>query len=83
MVKDFPYEWQEYVTQACWRSIWSRLGLERKQTSLLKIAMLCALNRSTELGVHVRGAINNGASQVEIRRDRITGSVLLWYASRH
>ena len=29
--------------------------------------MLCALNRSTELGVHVRGAVNNGASQVEIR----------------
>lgn len=29
--------------------------------------MLCALNRSTELAVHVRGAVNNGATEVEIR----------------
>lgn len=29
--------------------------------------MLCALNRSTELGVHVRGALSNGASEIEIR----------------
>ena len=29
--------------------------------------MLCALNRTPELAVHVRGAINNGLSEVEIR----------------
>ena len=29
--------------------------------------MLCAQNRSPELAVHVRGALNNGASEVEIR----------------
>jgi 4-carboxymuconolactone decarboxylase len=29
--------------------------------------MLCALNRSAELAVHVRGAVNNGATDVEIR----------------
>jgi alkylhydroperoxidase/carboxymuconolactone decarboxylase family protein YurZ len=29
--------------------------------------MLCALNRSTELGVHVRGALRNGLSEEEIR----------------
>ncbi|KAF2231200.1 putative 4-carboxymuconolactone decarboxylase [Viridothelium virens] len=63
----FSRPMQEYVTEACWGSIWSRPGLERKQRSLLNIAMLCALNRSTELGVHVRGAINNGATETEIR----------------
>lgn len=35
--------------------------------SLLNLGMLCALNRSTELGVHVRGALRNGLSEVEIR----------------
>lgn len=64
---DFARPVQEYVTEACWGSIWTRPGLERKTRSLLNIAMLCALNRSTELGVHVRGAMNNGASEVEIR----------------
>lgn len=64
---DFARPMQEYVTEACWGSVWTRPGLELKQRSLLNIAMLCALNRSTELGVHVRGAVNNGASEVEIR----------------
>lgn len=58
---------QELVTEACWGSVWTRPGPERQQRSLLNIAMLCALNRSTELGVNVRGAVNNGASEVEIR----------------
>jgi 4-carboxymuconolactone decarboxylase len=58
---------QEYVTESCWHSIWGRPGLEKKTRSLLNIAMLCALNRSTELAVHVRGAVNNGATEVEIR----------------
>ncbi|KAF2399947.1 4-carboxymuconolactone decarboxylase [Trichodelitschia bisporula] len=64
---DFSRPMQEYVTEACWGNIWSRPGLERKQRSLLNIAMLCALNRGPELAVHVRGAVNNGASEIEIR----------------
>lgn len=64
---DFSRPMQEYVTETCWGSIWTRPGLERKTRSLLNIAMLCALNRGEELAVHVRGALNNGASEVEIR----------------
>lgn len=66
---------QEYVTEACWGSVWTRPGLERKTRSLLNCAMLCALNRSNELGVHVRGAVNNGASEVEIRETILQASV--------
>ncbi len=64
---DFARPMQELATEVGWGSIWARPGLERKTRSLLNIAMLCALNRMTELRVHVRGAINNGASEVEIR----------------
>jgi 4-carboxymuconolactone decarboxylase len=64
---EFSRPMQEYVTESCWHSIWGRPGIERKTRSLLNIAMLCALNRSTELAVHVRGAVNNGASEIEIR----------------
>src|SRR6195952_5576867 len=64
---EFSRPMQEYVTESCWHSIWGRPGLEKKTRSLLNIAMLCALNRSTELAVHVRGAVNNGATEVEIR----------------
>lgn len=64
---DFARPMQELVTEACWGSVWSRPGLERKTRSMLNIAMLSALNRGPELAVHVRGALNNGASEVEIR----------------
>lgn len=64
---DFARPMQELVTEACWGSVWSRPGLERKTRSMLNMSMLCALNRGPELAVHVRGALNNGASEVEIR----------------
>ncbi|KAH6679069.1 AhpD-like protein [Halenospora varia] len=63
----FARPMQELVTEACWGSVWSRPWLERKTRSMLNIAMLCALNRGPELAVHVRGALNNGATEVEIR----------------
>ena len=58
---------QDLVTEVGWGWIWSRPGLDRRQRSLLNLGMLCALNRSTELGVHVRGALRNGLSEEEIR----------------
>jgi 4-carboxymuconolactone decarboxylase len=64
---DFARPMQELVTEACWGSVWARPGLEKKVRSLLNISMLCALNRGPELAVHVRGALNNGATEVEIR----------------
>ena len=64
---EFARPMQELVTEACWGSVWSRPGLERKQRSLLNIAMLCALNRPQELKTHVRGALTNGATREEIR----------------
>ncbi|KAJ2901600.1 hypothetical protein MKZ38_001620 [Zalerion maritima] len=72
---DFARPMQELVTEACWGSVWSRPGLERKQRSLLNIAMLCALNRGPELAAHVRGAINNGASEIEIRETLLQAAI--------
>lgn len=72
---DFARPMQELVTEACWGSVWTREGLERKHRSLINIAMLCALNRSNELAVHVRGAINNGASMVEIRETLLQAAI--------
>jgi 4-carboxymuconolactone decarboxylase len=72
---EFSRPMQELVTEACWGSVWSRPGLERKQRSLLNIAMLCALNRGPELAAHVRGAINNGASEVEVRETILQAAI--------
>lgn len=64
---DFGRAGQEIVTEFCWGYAWTRPGLERRDRSLLNIGMLMALNRQPELAVHVRGARNNGLSELQIR----------------
>ncbi|CAN8104077.1 unnamed protein product [Discula destructiva] len=74
-ISDFNRPMQELVTEACWGSVWTREGLEKKFRSLLNIGMLVALNRSTELATHVRGAISNGATEVEIRETLLQAAI--------
>lgn len=64
---DFQKPVQELVTEYCWGAVWARPGLGRRERSLINLAMLTALNRSHELGVHVKGAINNGVTVEEIQ----------------
>ena len=64
---EFGRPLQELVTEYCWGAVWARPGLDRRTRSLLNIAMLTALGKSHELGVHVRGALNNGVTPEEIR----------------
>ncbi|MET1089453.1 MAG: 4-carboxymuconolactone decarboxylase [Arthrobacter sp.] len=66
-VSDFSRPIQELVTEYCWGAVWNREGLDRRSRSMINIAMLTALNRSHELGVHVRGAVNNGVTEQEIQ----------------
>ena len=58
---------QELVTTYCWGWNWSRVGLPRRDRSLINLAMIATLNRHNELKVHVRGALNNGLTKEEIR----------------
>ncbi|KAL4779504.1 AhpD-like protein [Aspergillus varians] len=71
----FTAPMQELITEWAWGSVWNRPGLDRKQRSLLNIGMLIALDRQFELGVHVRGAIRNGLSELEIREAVIHATV--------
>lgn len=48
-------------------TLWTRPGLDRRERSLVTIAMLCALNRPHELRIHLVGALNNGCTAGEIR----------------
>lgn len=64
---DFSRPVQELVTEFAWGEIWSRPGLDLKTRSMLNLAMLTALNRSSELAGHVRGALNNGVTEEQIQ----------------
>jgi 4-carboxymuconolactone decarboxylase len=63
---DFSRPMQELSTEYCWGKIWSRPGLERRDRSLINLAMIAALNRPHELKLHVKGALTNGVTREEI-----------------
>ena len=64
---EFAAPMQEFVTSYAWGAVWGREGLDKKVRSFINLAMLTALNRQHELGVHVRGALRNGCTEEEIR----------------
>ena len=64
---EFSMPMQELVTEFCWGEVWGRPGLDRRSRSILNLGMLAALNRQEELAGHIRGALNNGVTKVEIR----------------
>jgi 4-carboxymuconolactone decarboxylase len=64
---DFSRPLQEATTRFCFGEIWQRPGLDHKTRSMLTIAMLIASGRFMQLSVHMRGAVANGVSEIEIR----------------
>ena len=63
---DFSRPMQELATEYCWGRVWSRPGLERRERSLINLAMISALNRPHELKLHVKAALTNGITREEI-----------------
>lgn len=66
-VDDFTADIQKLVTEWCWGELWSRPGLDRRTRSFINLAMLAAMNRPHEIRLHVRGALNNGLSEDDIK----------------
>lgn len=65
-VDAFNQPLQELVTEYCWGAVWGREGLDRRQRSMINLAMISALNRPHELKAHVKGALTNGLSKADI-----------------
>lgn len=63
----FNEEFQQFITQYAWGSIWTRPGLPRHTRSLLTLSMMIALNRGEEFKMHVKAAANNGVTVDEIK----------------
>ena len=66
---------QEYSEEVCFGRIWARDGIDRKQRSIINIAMLTALNRPAQLAHHVEGAIANGCTVGEIKEILLQAAV--------
>jgi 4-carboxymuconolactone decarboxylase len=64
---EFAAPFQEFITRIAWGGAWTREGLDRRTRSVVTLAVLTALGRENEIGMHVRGALRNGLSATEIR----------------
>jgi 4-carboxymuconolactone decarboxylase len=72
---DFMMTMQHITTEWCWGYAWNRPGLQLRTRSMLNLAMLTALGRSSELKLHVRGALNNGVTVAEIREILVQATI--------
>jgi 4-carboxymuconolactone decarboxylase len=61
----FDADFQRFITESAWGSVWARPDLDRRTRSLVTIAILAALGRE-ELAVHLRASRNAGVDPHEI-----------------
>ena len=61
----FDADFQRFITETAWGSVWSRPDLDRRTRSLVTIAILAALGRE-ELALHLHASRNTGVEPHEI-----------------
>ena len=64
---DFDRDFQEYIVNNAWGSIWTRPQLSKRERSLITIALLAALGHDEELAMHIRATENTGASVEDVK----------------
>ncbi|TMD49053.1 MAG: 4-carboxymuconolactone decarboxylase [Chloroflexi bacterium] len=62
---EFDADFQHFITETAWGSVWARPDLDRRTRSLVTIAILAALGRE-ELALHLRASRNTGVDPHEI-----------------
>ena len=60
-------DFQTFITEGAWGSVWSRPGLTKRERSMLTIALLAALGHDEEVAMHVRATANTGATADDIK----------------
>lgn len=61
----FDADFQRFITETAWGSVWARPDLDRRTRSLVTIAILAALGRE-ELALHLRASHNIGVDPREV-----------------
>jgi len=64
--QELDVDFQRFITEVAWGSLWARPGLDRRTRSLITIAILAAQGRSEELALHLRASHATGAQASEV-----------------
>ncbi len=63
----FDADFQRFITEGAWGSVWARPGLDRRTRSMLVIALMAALGHEDELAMHFRATRNTGATVEDVK----------------
>ena len=63
----FDADFQRYITEAAWGSVWTRPGLDRRTRHLITLAIIAALGKEHELALHIRATQNTGVTADELK----------------
>jgi 4-carboxymuconolactone decarboxylase len=63
----FDVDFQRFITEGAWGSVWSRPGIDRRTRSMLVIALMAALGHDDELALHLRATRNTGATVQDVQ----------------
>ena len=64
---EFDAPFQEMITEGAWGHVWSRPNLDKRERSMITIALLAALGHDDELAMHIRATANTGATRDDVR----------------
>ena len=65
-----PDAWEapfiDLITDSAWGHVWSRPTLEKRERSMLTLALLAGLGNFEEFKLHLRATANTGASREDV-----------------
>ncbi|TJZ49553.1 4-carboxymuconolactone decarboxylase [Streptomyces piniterrae] len=66
---------QDFITRYAWGEIWTRPGLTRRTRSCITLTALVARGHHDELAMHLRAALRNGLTPLEIQEVLLQSAV--------
>ena len=63
----FDADFQRFITEGAWGSVWSRPGLDKRTRSMIVLALMAALGHEDEFAMHVRATRNTGATPEDLK----------------
>ncbi len=72
---DFDADFQQFITESAWGSVWARPGLDFRTRHLLTLALLAALGHEREFAFHLRATRHTGVSPDDVKEMLLQVSV--------
>ena len=66
-MNDLDRDFQTFITEGAWGSVWARPHFTLRERSIVTIALLAALGQHEELAMHIRATANTGATLEDVR----------------